>query len=145
MKCLSYFVAWAGGASRLFRAWGVEWETDTPVGGVESLSDTAALPLPPGRRLRMRLELERASCSRTTTRCLVVHHLHELDGPLFVQGHDFGDKGLEVEDGLAAELEAVLVKGCALEHWRLQAVVHLLEELQREALNSADCSVIVMD
>ena len=49
----------------------------------------------------------------------VVHHFHELDGPLFVERHHLGHEGLEMEYGLAAELQAVFIERGAFENSRL--------------------------
>ena len=97
-----------------------------PQRGAQKRSDSrAATP-----RVLALKDARPAPCARAS----VVHHLHELDGPLLVEGHDLGDESLEVEDGLAAQLQAVLVEGRALQHRRLEAVVHLLEQLESQAL-----------
>jgi hypothetical protein len=81
-----------------------------------------------------------AKQQRWATLGSVVHHLYELDGPLLVERHHLGHKGLEVEYGLAAKLQAVFVEGGALEHSRLEAVVHLLQQFQGETLPVATSS-----
>mmetsp|Transcript_45634 Transcript_45634/g.111104 ORF Transcript_45634/g.111104 Transcript_45634/m.111104 type:complete len:223 (-) Transcript_45634:532-1200(-) len=66
---------------------------------------------------------------------LVIHHLHELNAPLFVRSHNLCNKSLNVKDWLAPEVEAVLVKGGAQKHLRLEAVVEFLEQLHRQPLH----------
>lgn len=64
------------------------------------------------------------------------HHVGEtVFEESFVDGHEFGDKGLDVENDFVAETEAVFVVGGHRRHLRFQLAVAVFQNLHQQFLS----------
>jgi len=62
------------------------------------------------------------------------HPIQTVFHELLVDGHELGGEGLEVVDGLAAQLQAVFVVGRHVGHLRLQLTIAVTQQLGYQTL-----------
>lgn len=63
------------------------------------------------------------------------HAVQTVFHKLFVHSHELGDEGFQVVDGLAAQLQPVLVVGRHVSHLRLQLPVAVAQQLRDQTLS----------